>query len=228
MQQFNCVPLWRWHVACGVCNFAEFFRLLVLTIIPLDTAFGIRTQRLPIGTNLVRNSLTSRALSVSYCLLTRDEAPSFEVNDAKLSPSYFESFTDNILFALYSSESAALHMRVDFVAPVMNITSYVRISNPSVTDKWLCIWYAYVTSTTFAIISGVFRHEYGKLSVRACVCVCDKGKAIPLQAWTGPESSRRLSFPDFKTIWHMKMLRLSAIRTGRLYPPGNIPGTHFC
>ena len=107
----------------------------MLTIIPLDTAFGIRTQRLPIGTNLVRNSLTSRALSVSYCLLTRDEAPSFEVNDAKLSPSYFESFTDNILFALYSSESAALHMRVDFVAPVMNITSYVRISNPSVTDK---------------------------------------------------------------------------------------------
>jgi len=27
-----------------------------------------------------------------------------------------------------------------------------------------------------------------------------KGKAIPLQAWTGPEDSRRLRFPDFKTI----------------------------
>ena len=26
-----------------------------------------------------------------------------------------------------------------------------------------------------------------------------KGKAIPLPAWTGPESSRRLSIPDFKT-----------------------------
>jgi len=25
------------------------------------------------------------------------------------------------------------------------------------------------------------------------------GKAIPLQAWTGPESSRRLRFPYFKT-----------------------------
>jgi hypothetical protein len=24
------------------------------------------------------------------------------------------------------------------------------------------------------------------------------------------------------------MVRLSALRTGRLYPPGNIPGTHFC
>jgi len=27
-----------------------------------------------------------------------------------------------------------------------------------------------------------------------------KGKAIPLQAWTGPEVSRRLRLPDFKTI----------------------------
>jgi len=27
-----------------------------------------------------------------------------------------------------------------------------------------------------------------------------KKKAIPLQAWTGPECSRRLRLPDFKTI----------------------------
>ena len=27
-----------------------------------------------------------------------------------------------------------------------------------------------------------------------------KSKAIPLQAWTGPEGSRRLRLPDFKTI----------------------------
>jgi hypothetical protein len=27
-----------------------------------------------------------------------------------------------------------------------------------------------------------------------------KGKAIPLQAWTGPEGSRRLKLSDFKTI----------------------------
>ncbi len=28
----------------------------------------------------------------------------------------------------------------------------------------------------------------------------NKGKAIPLQAWTGPEGSRRLRFPDFMTV----------------------------
>jgi hypothetical protein len=27
-----------------------------------------------------------------------------------------------------------------------------------------------------------------------------KGKAIPLQAWAGPEGSRRLRLPDFKTF----------------------------
>jgi hypothetical protein len=27
-----------------------------------------------------------------------------------------------------------------------------------------------------------------------------KGKAIPLRAWTGPEGSRRLRLPEFKTI----------------------------
>jgi len=28
-----------------------------------------------------------------------------------------------------------------------------------------------------------------------------KGKAIPLQAWIGPEDPRRLRPPDFKTIY---------------------------
>ena len=54
-----------------------------------------------------------------------------------------------------------------------------------------------------------------------------KGKAVPLQAWTGPEGSRKLRFPDFVTM-AQDGGRLSALRTGRLYPAGNTPGTHFC
>jgi len=44
-----------------------------------------------------------------------------------------------------------------------------------------------------------------------------KGKAVPLQAWTGPEGSRKLRFPDFVTV-AQDGGRLSALRTGRLYP----------
>jgi len=45
-----------------------------------------------------------------------------------------------------------------------------------------------------------------------------KGKAVPLQTLTGPEGSRRLRLPDFKTISNMKVVRLSALFTSCLYP----------
>ena len=44
-----------------------------------------------------------------------------------------------------------------------------------------------------------------------------KGKAVPLQAWTGPGGSRKLRFPYFLTTVQDGG-RLSALSTGRLYP----------
>ena len=38
-----------------------------------------------------------------------------------------------------------------------------------------------------------------------------------MHAWTGPEDSRRARLPWLRDTWHMKMLRLSATRTGCLY-----------
>jgi hypothetical protein len=43
-----------------------------------------------------------------------------------------------------------------------------------------------------------------------------KGKAVPLQAWSGPEGSKTLRFPDYMTT--AQDGGLSAVRTGRLYP----------
>jgi len=39
---------------------------------------------------------------------------------------------------------------------------------------------------------------------------------------------QKVQISRFQDNRHMKVVRLSALRTGRLYPPGNIPGTHFC
>jgi hypothetical protein len=44
-----------------------------------------------------------------------------------------------------------------------------------------------------------------------------KGKAVPLQAWRGPEGSRKLSFLYFMTT-AQDGGRLSALRAGHLYP----------
>jgi len=68
-----------------------------------------------------------------------------------------------------------------------------------------------------SLISGVDLQTIGK----------GKGKAVPLQAWKGPEGSRKLRLPDFVTT-AQDGGRLSALRTSHLYPPGNTPGTHFC
>jgi len=43
-----------------------------------------------------------------------------------------------------------------------------------------------------------------------------------------PRGFQEVEAPIFQGNRHMKVVELSALRTGRLYSPGNIPGTHFC
>jgi hypothetical protein len=54
-----------------------------------------------------------------------------------------------------------------------------------------------------------------------------KSKAVPLQAWSGPEGSRNLRFPDFMTMAQDGVKVVSLAHRPPL-PPGNTPGTHFC
>jgi len=54
-----------------------------------------------------------------------------------------------------------------------------------------------------------------------------KGKAVPLQARSGPEGSRKLRFPDFVTTAQDGGKVVSLTNRPPL-PPGNAPGTHFC
>jgi hypothetical protein len=54
-----------------------------------------------------------------------------------------------------------------------------------------------------------------------------KGKAVLLQAWTGPEGSKKLRFLDFMTTAKYGVKVVSLTHRSPL-PPGNAPGTHFC
>jgi len=54
-----------------------------------------------------------------------------------------------------------------------------------------------------------------------------KGKAVPLQAWSGPEGSRKLRFPDFVTGAQDGGKVVSLTHRPPL-TPGNVSGTYFC
>jgi len=53
-----------------------------------------------------------------------------------------------------------------------------------------------------------------------------KGKAVPLQALSGPEGSRKLRFPDFITT-AQDVGKVVSLPHRPPLPPGNAPGTHF-
>jgi len=69
--------------------------------------------------------------------------------------------------------------------------------------------------------TGFCENQNGYLSIKK------KGKAVPLQAGSGPEGSRKLRFPDFMTMAQDGGKVVSLTHQLPL-PPGNAPGTHFC
>jgi len=65
---------------------------------------------------------------------------------------------------------------------------------------------------------------------QSCFCsviqqIKGKGKAVPLQAWNGPEGSRKLRFPDFMTAQDGG--KIVSLMHRPAVPPGNTRGTHF-
>jgi len=59
--------------------------------------------------------------------------------------------------------------------------------------------------------------KYLKFKVFCCPTVC---KAIPTEDGIGLERNGRLRLSEFLDIWPMKVVRSSALRTGRLHLPG--------
>ena len=96
-----------------------------------------------------------------------------------------------------------MFVRVRLLWPFLHVDQIERYRLTAKTTHWYIFIQSAAPVTCFAI---------------AKYLTCGEGKAIPVQAWTGREGSRRSRVPDFMTV----------VRIGRLYPPGNIRGTHFC
>ena len=58
-----------------------------------------------------------------------------------------------------------------------------------------------------------------------CNIYYKKSKSVPLQAWSGPEGSRKLRFPDFMTTAQEGGKVVSLTHRPHL-STGNSPGTH--
>ena len=62
--------------------------------------------------------------------------------------------------------------------------------------------------------------------VRACVRACVR-VSVPLQAWSGPEGSRKLRSPDYMTTAQDGDGKFVSPTHWPPLPPRNAPGTHL-
>jgi hypothetical protein len=70
--------------------------------------------------------------------------------------------------------------------------------------------------------------HFGDHSAFICRVSKGKGKAVPLQACSGPEGSRKLRFPDFMTTAQDGGKVSLTPYAPAAFTPRNTPGTHFC
>ena len=68
--------------------------------------------------------------------------------------------------------------------------------------------------------------NYLHMFVKICF-IWRKGKQVPLQAWSGPEGSRKLRIPDFMTK-ALEVGKVISLTHRPHLPPQNSPGTLFC
>ena len=85
------------------------------------------------------------------------------------------------------------------------------------------VYYLFVPTTAYIYIY-IYTHTHTHTHTHIYIY---KGKSVSLQAWSGPEGSRKLRFPDFMTTAPEGGKVVSVTHRPHL-PPGNSPGTHFC
>jgi len=81
-------------------------------------------------------------------------------------------------------------------------------------------------------VRKIFKYQISWKSAQLCLAVpcgqTDGCTSNPITVLNSSRGFQEVEAPRFQDSRHMKVVRLSALSTGHLHPPGNIPGTHFC
>ena len=93
-------------------------------------------------------------------------------------------------------------------------------------STWEAIRVRERANNVYEIHSNNIHQLYNRVGIKRFIYIY-KGKSVPLQAWTGPEGSRKLRLPDYVTTAQDGGKIVSQTHRPPL-PPGNTPGTHFC
>jgi hypothetical protein len=95
------------------------------------------------------------------------------------------------------------------------------------TSFWICVYCQHHTGYHNNIFTIYLLSKKLNLNSKYILCISVKVK----QSHYSPGQAQRVPggwVPRFNYIRHMKVVRLSALHTGRLNPPVNIPGTYLC
>ena len=101
-----------------------------------------------------------------------------------------------------------------------NIAMFAGVEVPSVYE----MLFAYIILCHVLLCKGIFSTLFlslkpGQLNcIRSCCIYCNKKKSNPITGLDRPWGFQEAEAPKLQDSRHMKVIRLSALRTGSLYP----------
>jgi len=143
-----------------------------------------------------------------------------------IAPSHFWS---NVLYMVYLHLYVSL-MKKYFIYVLLTYTQFFREHNQGVKTRPWCNEPNKSSPPPFLTLHSL----WPIFNIIAClpsdlllcvwlILVKGKGKAVPLQAWSGPKDSRKLRFPTAQDSG-----KVVSLTHRPSLPTENAPGTHFC